>query len=147
MDCIYRGISGSCSRSFETGAGVASVEPRRKRRRPSTASQSETDLESMKEIVNYAATQWSKSVAVSEQPRKGTTFQLDDDLDRTIFHAEKLRELTKVLSEADEISKSGPEDTREMWKTIYVRVPLEISRLSPVPFDRMTKNQQYEYIV
>ena len=89
MDCIYRGIGGSCSRGFENGAGVTLVEPRRKRRRSSSTSQSETDLESMKEIVNYAITQWSKSVAVSEQPGQDTTSQLDDDVDRTIFHVKK----------------------------------------------------------
>ena len=122
MDCIYRGIGGSCSRDFENGAKVASVEPRRKRRWSSSASQSETDFESVKEIVNYATTKWSKSVAVSEQPGQGTTSQLDDDVDRTIFHVNKLRELTKALSEADKLSNCGPEDTREMWKTIYVGV-------------------------
>ena len=52
MDCIYRVIGGFRSRVFENGAGVPSVEPRQKSRRSSSANQSETDLESMKEIVD-----------------------------------------------------------------------------------------------
>ena len=63
MDYINRRIGGSKSKCFGNGAGVESVEPRRKRGRSHSASQSENDIESMKEVVNYATTQWSRSIA------------------------------------------------------------------------------------
>ena len=121
MDCIYRRIGGSCRKGFESGAGVDNVEPRQKRRRSASASQSD-DLKSMKKIVNYATTQWSKSVAESAHVDQRSTENVQDDVDRTICHVNKLSELTQALSKAEEMSKSGPEEAREVWKKIYAGV-------------------------
>lgn len=119
MDCVYRRIGGSTKKGFGCGAGVTAVEPRRKRRRSTSASPIENDGESMKEIANYATTQWSRSVATSGKMEQSTRCRLEKDVDRTLWRVNKLRELTKALSGAEEMSKTGPMDTRELWKSIY----------------------------
>lgn len=87
------GLADHEEKGFESGAGVDNVEPRQKRRRSTSASQSD-DLESIKEIVNYTTTQWSKSVDVSAHVKQRATGNVQDDVDRIIFHVNKLSELT-----------------------------------------------------
>lgn len=88
------------------------MEPRRKRHRFASGSHSE-NLDSMKEIVNYATTQWPGSFAASGKLEQGTNVQVHDEEDRNISHVDKISGLTRAPLEAGEIIKSSVEDARE----------------------------------
>lgn len=123
IDALYRGIGGVAPRGFEHGTGVQRIERRKRgsRRRSATSNTSE-DVQSVREIIDFAKSQLSGSV-VPGAPGNGPEDEAVRKVkvvETEVQRWEQKQKLLKMLTEAREMmARESNSDVHDAWKAQF----------------------------